>query len=230
MRTLFLLNAVAPEELTQAVITLNLAREAGVANLVYLSVIHADRFSDVPHFAGKAAVERMIADAGVPATILRPGYYMQNDATLKDAILGGGVYPMPLGTAGTLMVDTRDLGEIAAIDLWRRHQSGDPLPSETIDVVDPEIFTGPDIAAIWSQLLARSVQYGGDDLSALEQSLQQFMPGWMAYDMRLMMRRFQDDGMAVDAANDGKLRDRLGRPMRTYRAFAAETASAWQEA
>ncbi len=228
--TLFLLNAVAPEELTQAVITLDLAREAGVTNLVYLSVIHADRFSDVPHFTGKAAVERMIADIEMPATILRPGYYMQNDATLKDAVLGDGVYSIPLGTAGTLMVDTRDLAEVAAIDLMRRDASADPLPTETIDVVNPEVLSGPGIADIWSQLLGRTVTYGGDNLDALEQSLQQFMPSWMAYDMRMMMRRFQEDGMSAEAGDDARLRERLGRPMRTYRAFADETAAAWKEA
>jgi len=228
--TLFLLNTVAPEELTEAVIALALAREAGVEKLVYLSVIHADRFSDVPHFAGKAAVERMIADTGMKATILRPGYYMQNDATLKDALLGGGVYPMPLGTAGTLMVDTRDLAEVATIDLMRREVSTGPVPTETIDVVDPEVLSGPGVADIWSQLLGRTVTYGGDDLAALEQSLQKSMPSWMAYDMRLMMRRFQEDGMSVDADNDVRLRERLGRAMRTYRAFAAETATVWKEA
>lgn len=97
-----------------------------------------------------------------------------DDATLKDAVLGGGVYPMPIGTAGTLMVDTRDLAEVAAIDLMRRDASTDPLPIETIDVVDPEVLSGPGVADIWSQLLGRTVTYGGDDLDVLEQSLQQF--------------------------------------------------------
>lgn len=226
--TLFLLNAVAPDELTQAVIALNVARESGVRNLVYLSVIHADRFTDVPHFSSKAAVERMVAETGIPTTILRPGYYMQNDASLKEPLLDGGVYPMPLGDAGTLMVDTRDLAEVAAIELSRRETGTDELPTETIDVVDPEVFTGPAIAEIWSKLLDRPVGYGGNELAVLERSLQQFMPSWMAYDMRLMMRRFQQDGMVVDAANDARLRECLGRPMRTYRAFAAETAAAWK--
>ena len=51
--TLFLLNAVTPDELTQALLTLSLAREAGVKGIVYLSVFHADLFTDVPHFTGK---------------------------------------------------------------------------------------------------------------------------------------------------------------------------------
>ena len=56
VRTLFLLNAVTPDEVTQALVALNLAREAGIERVVYLSVIHADRFTNVPHFTGKHTV------------------------------------------------------------------------------------------------------------------------------------------------------------------------------
>ena len=72
VRTLFLLNAVVPDEVTQALITLNLAREAGIERIVYLSVIHADRYTNVPHFTGKHTVERMLEALDMPATILRP--------------------------------------------------------------------------------------------------------------------------------------------------------------
>src|SRR6478735_8124253 len=70
--TLFLLNAVVPDEFTQALIALNLAREAGIERIVYLSVIHSDLYVNVPHFAAKFAVERMIEQMGLNATILRP--------------------------------------------------------------------------------------------------------------------------------------------------------------
>src|SRR3982750_1496116 len=45
--TLFLLNAVVPDEFTQALIALNLAREAGIERIVYLSVIHSDIYVNV---------------------------------------------------------------------------------------------------------------------------------------------------------------------------------------
>jgi uncharacterized protein YbjT (DUF2867 family) len=86
--TLFLLNAVTPDEVTQALITLNLAREAGIARIVYFSVIHSDLFTEVPHFTGKYTVERMIEQFDLPTTILRPTYFFQNDVTLKDACSG----------------------------------------------------------------------------------------------------------------------------------------------
>src|SRR5699024_8621627 len=67
VRTLFLLNAVVADEFTQALIALNLAREANIERVVYLSVIHSDQYVDVPHFAGKFAVERMIEHTRIPA-------------------------------------------------------------------------------------------------------------------------------------------------------------------
>lgn len=64
VRTLFLLNAVTGDEFTQAVITLNVARESGVDRVVYLSVLHADRAVNVPHFAVKFGAERMLQAMG----------------------------------------------------------------------------------------------------------------------------------------------------------------------
>jgi uncharacterized protein YbjT (DUF2867 family) len=90
--TLFLLVAVVPDELTQALVTLDLAREAGIQRLVYFSVFNSALFTDVPHFTGKHAVERAIDDKGIAATVLRPGYFFQNDARLKEAIFDHGVY------------------------------------------------------------------------------------------------------------------------------------------
>lgn len=51
--TLFLLAPNAPDELTQAMLALNAAREAGVKGIVYLSVFKGEAYADVPHFASK---------------------------------------------------------------------------------------------------------------------------------------------------------------------------------
>jgi uncharacterized protein YbjT (DUF2867 family) len=89
--TLFLLNGVVADEYTQALIALNVAREAGIERIVYLSVIHSDIYVDVPHFAGKFGVERMIEQMSMNATILRPAYYMDNEITIKDVVTGWGI-------------------------------------------------------------------------------------------------------------------------------------------
>jgi len=223
--TLFLLNAVVPDEFTQALIALNVARSAGIDRIVYLSVIHADVYVNVPHFAGKFAVERMIEQMGMAATILRPAYFIQNDMTIKDVVAGHGVYPMPVGDKGLAMIDVRDIAEIAALELTRREQAAQPLPLTRINLVGPETLAGTDIAAIWSDVLGRPINYGGGDTAAFEQNLKQFMPAWMAYDMRMMGERFLTDGMLPEGGDVERLTTLLGRPLRSYRAFASEAAA-----
>ncbi|WP_018316393.1 SDR family oxidoreductase [Bradyrhizobium sp. WSM2793] len=219
--TLFLLNAVVPDEFTQALITLNLARETGVERVVYLSVIHSDLYVNVPHFAGKFGVERMIEQMGFNATILRPAYFMQNELTIKDVVTGYGVYPMPIGSKGLAMIDVRDIGEIAALELVHREQAAGPLPLDRINLVGPHTLTGADVAGIWSDVLGRTIAYGGDDTASFEKNLRQFMPGWMAFDMRLMSERFLTDGMIPDAGDVERLTALLGRPLRSYRDFVS---------
>ena len=226
--TLFLLNAVTPDEVTQALVTLNLAHEAGIERIVYFSVLQSDRVTNVPHFAGKYAVERMIEQFDLAATILRPAYFMQNDTQMKDALLGG-VYPMPVGGIGVSMVDTRDIGEIAALRLLRRENASGPLPRETIDLVGPDVLTGAGLAAIWSEILGKPVTYAGDDLAVFEQQMRGHAPAWMAYDIRLMLSRFQTDGLGAEPEDIERLASLLGRPMRSYRDFAVETAKQWRQ-
>jgi uncharacterized protein YbjT (DUF2867 family) len=221
--TLFLLVANAPDELTKAMITLNLARDAGVKGIVYLSVFKSVEFGDVPHFAGKGTVEQMIEQDDLPATILRPAYFIQNDLAQKDALLAG-VYGMPVGQRGISMVDTRDIAQAAAIELIRRDSATGPLPREVYELVGPDALTGPKLAEIWSETLGRSVSYGGDDLDRLEARIKAFAPGWLAYDMRQMMRRYQQDGAVATDGDLERFATLLGHQPRSYRDFAREAA------
>ena len=220
--TLFLLNAGVPDEFTQALIVLNLARDAGIKRIFYFSVIHSDIYVDVPHFSAKHAVERMIERTGLAATILRPAYFINNDANVKDVILNQGVYPMPVGDKGLAMVDVRDIGEIAAIELLKREQSPVPLPFERFNLVGPDVLTGSAIARIWSEVLGRQIVHAGNDTAAFEQTVRNFAAAWQAYDLRKMADRYQSDGMIPAAGDVERLTGILGRPLRSYRDFAAE--------
>ena len=225
--TLFLLNAVVADELTQALIALNLAREANIRRIVYFSVQNSDAFTDVPHFTGKYAVERAIEQFDLPATVLRPSYFMQNDAMMKDA-LQNGVYPMPLGDLGVPMIDTRDIAEIAVTSLLRRETAATPLPREVIELVGPDTLTGSDAAAIWSEALGKPVAYGGNDLAEFERNMASRAPSWSAYDIRLMLARFQSDGMLPKPGAIDIMTGVLGHAPRSYREFATEMAASWK--
>jgi uncharacterized protein YbjT (DUF2867 family) len=225
--TLFLLAPNVADELTQAMLALSVARESGIKGIVYLSVFKGDTYADVPHFAGKYTVERMIDDLNLPATVLRPAYFIQNDLRQKAPLLNLSVYAMPIGSKGVSMVDIRDIGEAAAIELLRRHRAPTALPRETYSLVGPNGLTGEHLATIWGEALGRPVRYGGDDLAAMEQRMKGMLPSWHAMDLRLMLSRYQTDGAVASAADLARLTRLLGRSPRSYSAFAKDAAAQW---
>jgi uncharacterized protein YbjT (DUF2867 family) len=151
---------------------------------------------------------------------------MQNDLMFKDAIKAG-VYPQPVGGVGLAMIDARDIADAAAAELLRRERSPHPLPRTTIELVGPDTLTGAEIAAIWTKVLGHPVRYGGDDLDAFETQAAGRMPGWMAHDMRMMLRAFHRFGMVPSTDSRDILEGLIGHPLRTYRAFAEESAAGW---
>ncbi len=145
---LYLLNAVVPDELTQGLIAYDLAKRLKLKHVVYHSVFRVDHFKDVPHFASKLAIENALREFDVPFTIIRPNYFSQNDATLKDALTKAGIYPAPLGQVGISVVDVRDIAEATAIALTSDGHFG-----KTYNLNGPDVVSGPRMASIWSGLL-----------------------------------------------------------------------------
>ncbi|MGY4458912.1 hypothetical protein ACVWYI_002872 [Bradyrhizobium sp. LB13.1] len=74
-------------------------------------------------------------------------------------------------------------------------------------------------------MLGRTIAYPGDDTAGFEKNLRQFMPSWMAYDMRLMSERFLTEGMVPEAGDVERLTALLGRPLRSYRDLVSEIAA-----
>lgn len=93
------------------------AREAGVRHLVYSSVGGAERETGIPHFESKWEIENHIRRLDLPATILRPVWFMQNWELpdLRGSILSGNL-PQPLSPDTSLQqVSVDDVGAFAAL-------------------------------------------------------------------------------------------------------------------
>jgi len=133
----YLLNAVSTDELTQGLIVYDLAKRLMLKHIVYHSVFRVGQFKDVPHFASKLAIETALREFDVPFTIIRPNYFSQNDATLKDPLTQAGIYPMPLGDVGVSAVDIRDIAEATAIVL-----TSDGHTNKTYNLNGPEALSG----------------------------------------------------------------------------------------
>ncbi|MEU9837909.1 NmrA/HSCARG family protein [Actinomadura sp. NPDC048032] len=91
VRAVFSVQALAHEprtlaaEVRQGKTVADIAGESGVAHLVYSSVGGAERNTGIDHFESKAEIERYILALGLPATILRPVFFMNNLLHYADA-------------------------------------------------------------------------------------------------------------------------------------------------
>ncbi|MBV9878375.1 MAG: NmrA family NAD(P)-binding protein [Verrucomicrobia bacterium] len=229
---LFLLIAGVPDEIVQALTTYSLSKRAGLKHMTYLSVYQADRFLEVPHFAAKYAVEEAIRAGRMPYTILRPAYFVQNERGLKAALTDTGVYPIPAGNRGVAVTDVRDIAEVAAISLTEEGHEG-----KTYDLVSSDMLTGPGAAATWSKLLGKKITYAGHgDFDNFEVRMRKTGNplretanpiSWLAHDLRLMFEGFVERGFRNTEDQTARVAALLGRPPRTYSAYAEELATEW---
>jgi uncharacterized protein YbjT (DUF2867 family) len=221
---LYLLNAVLPDELTQGLIAYDLAKKLKLSHVVYHSVFRVEHFKDVPHFASKLAIENALREFDVPFTVLRPNYFMQNDASLKDPLTKAGIYPMPLGDVGVSVVDIRDIAEAAAIVLTSGEHSG-----KTYNLNGPEVVSGAKAASTWSEVLGKKIQYTGHNMDAFEEQMRKKAPSWSAFDIRMMFEGYLERGFVAEDGDLETLTKILGHAPRRYEDFARETFLQWQE-
>ena len=216
----FLVNGASQTELFEGLAAVNEARRAGAGHLVYLSVLGAESAPGVPHFASKMAIEAAIRGSGIPHTILRAGDFYQNDDAAREAIIGYGVYPHPLGDIGVARVDARDVADAAVNAML---QGG---PRGTCALVG-ESLTGAETARSYADALGREVRYAGNDLDAWERLMLRMLPAWQVYGLRLMYEVFQQRGLRAASEHAEQTRSLLGRAPRTLSEYAGLSASAW---
>ncbi len=221
--SVFLLNAVSQNETRQGLAAVEAAKTAGVKKIVYMSVYMPAGSTHIPHFASKIPVENAVKESGIAYTILRPNNFFQNDLMIETPIMNYGVYPLPIGSIGLNRIDVRDVAGCAVNAVMRSGFEG-----QTCSIHGPDTLTGEEIAKIYSRHLGRIVRYGGNDLDAWEQQVKNIMPAWMARDLRVMYRYFQDHGMVATTDDLEKTQKLLGHKSRTFEDFVKETVSAWK--
>jgi uncharacterized protein YbjT (DUF2867 family) len=102
------------EEVEQGMNIAEVAADAGVKHFVFSSVGGAERETGVPHFESKWEIEWHIHDLNLPATIIRPVFFMQNFEMQREMIRNGTVaFPLAEGNP-VQMVDVDDIGSFAA--------------------------------------------------------------------------------------------------------------------
>lgn len=213
----YLLTPLAENESELGTNAVEAARAAGVERIVLQSVLRAAEAPEIPHFASKIRILDRVRETGIPWIVLSPSSFYQNDVVLRDLIRGPGIYGNPIGSKGVNRVDVRDVAEVAATALL-----ADGGESRDIPVVGPETWTGPSIAAEYSDILGRRVRYSGDDLEAWEVAVSGHMPGWLVRDVRIMFDYFQRNSLLPTESQIAESRAALGHEPRPFRDFAQE--------
>ena len=108
------------------------ARKHGVKHIVFLSVQGAERNAFIPHHK----IEQRLIFSGVPYTMLRPAYFMQNfTSTLHEELVRRHRIFLPAGNAQFTLVDVDDIGRVAARVLaqpgTQHHEQAYTLTSHT---------------------------------------------------------------------------------------------------
>ena len=132
------------------------ARDAEVDHFVYSSVGSAHRNTGLSHFESKWRIENHIRKLGLPYTIFRPVYYMDNWKVpmLREMILGGTL-AQPLSPDRPFQqVAVDDIGGFVAMALGDR----DEWLGRELDLAGDE-RTMPEIAAAFAAAMGREIRY-----------------------------------------------------------------------
>ena len=130
---------------------IDVAKEAGVSHIVFLSILGAEKNLLVPH----RAIEKHILSSGIAYTFLRASFFMQNLSTnhrldIKDR---HEIF-LPAGQKKTSFIDTRDIAAVAARALTEpghENQAYTLTGSEALDYYE--------VAEIFTQVLGKTITY-----------------------------------------------------------------------
>lgn len=139
--------------------------------------------SPVPHSRSKQEVERYLLDARLPATVLRPAFFMENfNSPYMDfgAKAREGRVELPIRAHQRLqMVSTVDIGHFAAL-AFARPQA---FAGAQFDLAG-DALTPPEVAAVFSRVLGRPVVSAADEraIPAIKQYSEEFGAMWETFD------------------------------------------------
>jgi uncharacterized protein YbjT (DUF2867 family) len=132
------------------------AKAAGVQHVVKISGEESGIGFDPDAFRGTRAhmaAERELEASGVAWTMLRPSQFMQFYLR-RAADIGGGVLALPMGTSQLSPIDIEDLAQIAVAVMTTTGHEG-----QRYRMTGPEALTTHEVAAAFSEGLARPVRY-----------------------------------------------------------------------
>lgn len=193
---------------------------AGVARLVKISAPVARRDSPLQFARVHARVEEHLRASGIPAVVLRPGFYMSNLLAAADSIRMAGRFFLPAGAAAVAMTDPRDIAAVAAVALTEDGHDG-----RAYSVTGPVALSCAEAAAHLSEALGRPVEFVDvPDAAARAAMVEAGLPEWLADEIVTLWGELR---RGAGAATTDVVRVLTGREPRGVADFARDHAAAF---
>jgi uncharacterized protein YbjT (DUF2867 family) len=177
------------------------AKKAGVQHFVYTSVDGAERKSGIPHFDSKGIIEEYIKSLELPATIVRPVFFMENFTTWfrpQEGEDGSLSFMMGMPNERTLqLIAADDIGAFVAIVFNNPEQ----YIGDSFAIAGDEL-TMPEAAQILGNTLGKSVNFISLPIDAVRAHSEE---------MAIMFEWFDTDGYIADISALRKLYPALQR-------------------
>lgn len=192
----------------------------GVRRVVDLSAMGAEAR---PDFALRR-IELRIEASSLGYTHLRPNWFMQVFAggSLLASIRASRTLRIPAAEAKLSWIDARDIAEVAALELLRPELE----ERRAFTLTGDEALSHGDVAGLLGAASGQEVRYEAIDEDTARRALAEagFPPPWIE---RLVgFYRLIRQGWTAPVSS--AVRDLLGRPARTFAAFARENADLWR--
>ena len=141
------------QRLPQHLAVIAAAKEAGVKQFVYTSILHADTSS--LGLAGEhLATEAALKASGLVYTILRNGWYTENYAGSAKGAIGAGAFIGCAGAGKIASAARADYAEAAAVVL-----AGEGSENKTYELAGDTAYTLTELAAEISRQAGKTIPY-----------------------------------------------------------------------
>jgi len=174
-------------EIRQGINLADAAKRSRVSHFVYSSVASADQNTGIPHFDSKFQIEQHIRATGLPFTVIRPVFFMENWLGMREAI-EAGTLAGPLNPKTRLqMIAVDDIG--AFVGLAFEHAG--KWNGRAIEIAGDELSM-EEIAQAFSRASGREVTYRQIGWDQFEEK--------GGKEMTIMFKWFESTGYHVDIA------------------------------
>jgi len=189
------------------------AARTGVGQLVKLSVFRADEQSPLQVARQHGQAERVLAQSGLAATILRPVFFMQN----LLAMIHDGAIATAAGDGRVAMVDARDIAAVAVATLTGGGHAG-----KTYTLTGPQALSFYQVASVLSRQTGRPLRHVRVPPDKVRVALQgRGVAAWYADDMAKLHSML---AVGYEEVVTDDIHRVTGRPPRTLAQFAGDHA------